>query len=152
MDLTIHKVPLGAQGRLRAEWVRLRHALWNDGLDALDAQLELLERAAVPYAGFLACANGEHAVAFAEASLRPYVNGCETSPVVFLEGIYVEPYVRRQGLARRLAGEIEDWGKHAGCTEFASDIRAENRDSHAMHVALGFVETERVIYFRRPVR
>jgi aminoglycoside 6'-N-acetyltransferase I len=82
----------------------------------------------------------------------PYVNGCETSPVVFLEGIYVEPGARRQGLARRLGEEIEAWGKQAGCTEFASDIRVENRDSHAMHVALGFIETERVIYFRKAVR
>ena len=39
---------------------------------------------------------------FAEASLRrDYVNGCETSPVAFLEGIFVVPSRRRRGVARR---------------------------------------------------
>jgi hypothetical protein len=28
----------------------------------------------------------------------------------------------------------------------------ENEISHATHLALGFAETERVIYFRRPIR
>jgi aminoglycoside 6'-N-acetyltransferase I len=149
---TIHEVVLDAQGHLRAEWVRLRHALWDDGLESLDAQLRQLAQAHVPYVGFLACTEGETAVAFAEASLRPYVNGCETSPVVFLEGLYVAPAFRRQGLARQLVSKVEAWGAAAGCAEFASDIRAENHDSHSMHLALGFKETERVIYFRKRVK
>jgi aminoglycoside 6'-N-acetyltransferase I len=150
--LTFHEVPLDSRGHLRSEWVRLRHALWHDGVDSLDAQLDQLQRAGVPYVGFLACKGGGKAVAFAEASLRPYVNGCDTSPVVFLEGLYVEPASRRQSIARQLVNTAEAWGRKAGCTEFASDIRADNHASHATHLALGFAETEHVIYFRKLLR
>jgi aminoglycoside 6'-N-acetyltransferase I len=149
---TFHEVPLDAQGTLRTEWVRLRHALWSDGVESLDAQLTQLRHAGVPYIGFLACDEHGHAVAFAEASLRPYVNGCKTSPVAFLEGLYVEPTFRRQGLARALVAMAGEWGRAAGCAEFASDIHADNDLSHATHLALGFAETERVIYFRKSLR
>lgn len=87
---------------------------------------------------------------FAEATLRTdYVNGCETSPVAFLEGIYVEPWARRQGVAKELVAEVERWALGLGCHEFASDALLENEASHRMHRGLGFVETERVVYFRK---
>jgi aminoglycoside 6'-N-acetyltransferase I len=77
------------------------------------------------------------------------VNGCETSPVAFLEGIYVEPWARRQGVAKELVAEVERWAFARGCQEFASDALLDDTDSHGMHVALGFEETERVVYFRK---
>src|SRR5581483_8371774 len=87
---------------------------------------------------------------FAEATVRSdYVNGCASSPVVFLEGIYVEPWARRRGAARLLADAVGNWGRKNGCREFASDALIENAESHAMHRALGFEETERVVYFRK---
>jgi aminoglycoside 6'-N-acetyltransferase I len=87
---------------------------------------------------------------FVEAALRmDYVNGCVSSPVVFLEGIYVEPWARRQGAARSLVEAVETWGRTQGCSEFASDALLENSDSHSMHRGLGFEETERVVYFRK---
>jgi len=87
---------------------------------------------------------------FAEATLRTdYVNGCETSPVAFLEGIYVEPWARGQGVAKELVAEVERWALARGCQEFASDALLENEASHRMHRGLGFVETERVVYFRK---
>lgn len=89
---------------------------------------------------------------FAEGALRhDYVNGCETSPVVFLEGIYVEPHARGRGIARELSEVVGLWGRERGCTEFASDSPIDNLESHAMHRALGFEETERVVYFRKPL-
>jgi aminoglycoside 6'-N-acetyltransferase I len=77
------------------------------------------------------------------------VNGCETSPVAFLEEIYVEPWARRQGVARRLVGVVQQWARQMSCSEMASDALLENTDSHGMHLALGFEETERVVYFRK---
>jgi aminoglycoside 6'-N-acetyltransferase I len=91
-------------------------------------------------------------VGFAEASLRhDYVNGCETSPVAFIEGIYVVPERRRQGVANALIAAVEQWARDQGLHELASDALLENSQSHAMHRALGFSETERVIYFRKPL-
>ncbi len=80
---------------------------------------------------------------------RDYVNGCETSPVLFLEGIYVSPEYRQRGIARLLCEAIANWGREKGCTEFASDVLLENRDSQSFHTALGFDETERVIFYRK---
>ena len=87
-------------------------------------------------------------IAMAEATLRrDYVNGCSTSPVAFLEGIYVRPAWRRQGAARLLCRAVEAWGKEQGCREFASDALLDNAVSHRMHQALGFEERERVVCY-----
>ncbi len=103
--------------------------------------------------GFLALVAATDAgeiIGFAEAALRgDYVNGCETTPVTFLEGIYVEPSHRRTGVARALCLAVEAWGRAAGSREMASDADIANAAGQAFHTALGFEETERVVFFRR---
>lgn len=131
-------------------WAALRHALWDELTAAehraeASEQLDELER----LLNLVALSDGK-VVGFAEAALRhDYVNGCDTSPVVFLEGIYVAEAARGQGLARRLCDAVAAWGRAQGCSEFASDALADDADSHAFHRAAGFAETERVVYFRR---
>ncbi len=71
------------------------------------------------------------------------------SPVAFVEGIYVVEAARGQGVARALVGAVEAWAGARGLSELASDALLDNTDSHAMHQALGFAETERVVYFRK---
>jgi aminoglycoside 6'-N-acetyltransferase I len=80
------------------------------------------------------------------------VNGCITSPVAFLEGIYVRPEHRNRGVARLLVQAVENWATELGCSEFASDTELHNFSSQRMHVALGFDETERVVYYRKRLR
>lgn len=87
---------------------------------------------------------------FLEVAFRhDYVNGCETSPVACIEGLYVRPELRRQGIARLLYEAAERWGRSKGCTEMASDALIDNVISHQMHRRLGFQETKRVVYFRK---
>ena len=87
---------------------------------------------------------------FIEASIRSdYVNGTESSPVGFVEGVFVVPAWRRRGVARRLYDAIGDWAKARGCRELASDALIDNEVSQRAHRALGFRETERVVYFTR---
>ena len=89
-------------------------------------------------------------VGFIEGSIRAdYVNGTETSPVGFVEGVYVAPAWRRKGIARALFAAIGDWARARGCRELASDALLENETSQRAHRALGFEETERVVYYRR---
>ena len=134
-----------------AAWRQMRQALWpemkeEENLSETEAMLTATSRFFVR----IAMNREDQPVGFVEATVRnDYVNGCATSPVVFLEGIYVEPWARRQGVARALAGAVEEWGRKMGCREFASDALLENSDSYAMHHALGFEETERVVYFRK---
>lgn len=135
-------------------WVLLRASLWpNDGLvEHRDEALGMLRRRDGSAAVFLALDEADTALGFAEASIRrDYVNGCETSPVLFLEGIYVDPAARRQGCAKALTQAAESWGRAQGCREMASDADIDNRASHAFHEALGLMETERVVYFRKPL-
>jgi aminoglycoside 6'-N-acetyltransferase I len=50
---------------------------------------------------YLAREEGDDVVTFAEATLRrDYVNGCSTSPVGFLEGVYVNRLIVTAGLLR----------------------------------------------------
>lgn len=104
------------------------------------------------YGQFVASGEDGTPAGFAEAAIRhDYVNGTESSPVAFLEGIYVRPSARRQGVARALVDAVERWAAERGCGELASDALLDNDASHAMHRGLGFEETERVVYFRKLV-
>jgi len=105
------------------------------------------------FQGFIALDNRSRAVGFAEASVRTEpVNGCRPGRVTFLEGIYVRPEFRQRGYASSLCLEVERWGARHGCREFASDVFEYDADSIAAHKALGFAETERAVFFRKPVR
>ena len=87
---------------------------------------------------------------FAEVSLRTdYVNVTSTSPVAFLEGLYVTPQARRMGVAAALVNRACEWGRARGCSEIASDTSLDNQASQLVHRALGFEETERVVYYRK---
>ena len=89
-------------------------------------------------------------IGFIEGSIRSdYVNGTESSPVGFVEGVYVVPAWRQKGIARQLFDAIADWAKARGCRELASDALLENVTSQRAHLALGFKETDRVVYFTK---
>jgi len=104
------------------------------------------------FAQFLARSSAAEAIGLAEASVRTdYVNGTERSPVAFLEGLYVAPQHRGKGVARLLVAAVEGWARERGIEELASDTQLLNVQSQAVHGALGFTETERVVYFRKVV-
>ncbi|ENU8684486.1 cryptic aminoglycoside N-acetyltransferase AAC(6')-Iy/Iaa [Salmonella enterica] len=130
-------------------WRGLRKQLWPGHPD--DAHLadgeEILQ--ADHLASFIAMADGV-AIGFADASIRhDYVNGCDSSPVAFLEGIFVLPSFRQRGVAKQLIAAVQRWGTNKGCREMASDTTPENTISQKVHQALGFEETERIIFYRK---
>jgi aminoglycoside 6'-N-acetyltransferase I len=134
------------------EWAALRYALWTwDAIEDHAEEAEKLYLSGNPDRSAWVVLDSNCAIiAFAEATVRrDYVEGCETSPVVFLEGIYVIPEARQTGVARALARGVADWGRVRGCSEFASNALLDNHDSHAFHAAIGFAETERVVFFKR---
>ncbi len=132
-------------------WRQMRQALWPEMTEEENLhETEAMMTATPRFFVRVAMNREDKPVGFVEATLRSdYVNGCATSPVAFLEGIYVEPRVRRRGVARALVNAVEAWGRARGCREFASDALLENASSHSMHAGLGFEETERVVYFRK---
>jgi aminoglycoside 6'-N-acetyltransferase I len=130
-------------------WLALRTLLWPQGSEA-EYLREMADALARGHFVRLAIDESGSAVGFVEASKRmDYVNGTSSSPVAFLEGLYVEPASRGNGVARALVAAVEGWASAQGCTELASDSPLENIVAHAVHRALGFTETERVVYFCR---
>lgn len=133
-------------------WVELRAELWFDtSFDKHQGGAEALLAKPIGDAVVLVGVDRTESVcAFAEAALRhDYVNGCETSPVAFLEGIYVRPENRRSGLGKGLFMAVQTWAREQGCKKIASDAPMENTESQVFHVSIGFEETERVVYFQR---
>ena len=136
------------QGSSDGEWLALRLALWPSDSEAehLSGMADALSRG--HYVRLAVNASGA-AAGFVEASMRvDYVNGTSSSPVAFLEGLYVEPKSRRKGVARALVESVVNWASTEGCLELASDALLGNTTAHAVHCALGFEETERVVYYR----
>jgi aminoglycoside 6'-N-acetyltransferase I len=129
----------------------MRFALWPD--EPLEVRRSEAQANLARTDGGLVTFVAERAgkvVGFAEVTLRrDYVNGCSTSPVAFLEGIFVRRGQRRTGLARALVEAAERWGREQGCSELASDALLANTPSRHFHSGVGFEEAERVVYFRK---
>ena len=95
---------------------------------------------------------GETPVGFAQCGLRhDYVEGTKTSPVGYLEGIFVLPQYRGRDYGAELLSSCENWAREKGCTEFASDCGLSNYDSLSFHLAVGFEEANRIICFRKTI-
>jgi aminoglycoside 6'-N-acetyltransferase I len=130
-----------------AAWSHLRAALWPSASaeEHLAEVQDLLEGRHEET--FLAELDGQ-TVGLAEVSLRhEYVSGCETSPVGFLEGLFVEPAYRGRGIARSLVIAAEAWARSHGCSEFASDADEHNEAGQAFHRATGFAEADRLVCY-----
>lgn len=94
----------------------------------------------------------EVVVGFAQCGLRhDYVEGTNSSPVGYLEGIFVEEKYRKQGYAKQLLDCCEQWAKEKECTEFASDCELDNEISRQFHINLGFKEANRIICFTKKI-
>ena len=86
---------------------------------------------------------------FIEVSLRDYAEGCQTSPVAYIEGWYVDAESRRHRLGTRLVQAAEAWARRHGLKEIASDTQIENAVSIQAHKVLGYEEVERLVCFRK---
>lgn len=140
-----------AQPEDRDAWLKLRVALWPDE----DAAL-LAEDIDNHFAGrqsmrqhVLLCEESGEITGMIELSERDYAEGCETSPVAFIEGWCVAAHRRGHGAGRALVAAAEDWARARGHTEIGSDTQLRNEVSQKAHAALGYEEVERIVAFRK---
>ncbi|MBI5038072.1 MAG: GNAT family N-acetyltransferase [Candidatus Kerfeldbacteria bacterium] len=97
---------------------------------------------------FIAQLARDRLVGFIHGSLRfEYVEGSQSSPVGYLEGLYVDPKYRRRGVARDLNRMFECWAKDKNCDTFASDTEATNALSQRVHQSLGYRIAQTVVHF-----
>jgi len=91
---------------------------------------------------------GSEPVAFLSLSLRSdYVEGSDSSPVGYIEGIFVKPEFRRKGIAEKLIDHAKEWSKKFDCKELASDCILENELSQAFHTGVGFTEANKIVCY-----
>lgn len=130
---------------------KLASQMWqNHTLSELEREFEELicNDNAVCFLKFI----NNKAIGFAQCQLRnDYVEGTDTSPVGYLEGIYIICQYRHNGYAKELLVECEKWAKEKHCTEFASDCEINNDNSFQFHLAMGFQEANRIICFRKDI-
>jgi len=131
----------------KPEWLRMRKGLWPEApLDYLNLDLDKL-LADSDTEIFVASDSQGQLIGFLEAGLRDYGEGCDTSPVGYIEAWYVDPHVRGEKLGKELVQTAEQWAREKGCTEMASDTWLENEASIAAHKKLGYYEVERLVHF-----
>ena len=131
------------------EWRRMRIALWpEEPAAAYDGEMRAWHDRADAHV-FVAVRPDGSLCGFVEVGSRPYAEGCDTSPVGYIEGWYVDSDVRRQGYGRALLEAAEDWARSAGYSEMGSDALLDNTLSHLAHRRSGYEEVERLVTFRK---
>lgn len=130
-------------------WRKLRQTLWPQILDSEnERETEEMFSRRDRFAVFV-YEEQNGLIGFIEVNLRDYAEGCETTPVGYIEGWYVAPEFRLRGVGRQLIAAGEDWARSEGCTEMASDSELANVDSQHAHARLGYEEAERIVCFRK---
>lgn len=142
MEITVRRI----MSDDRDEWFKMRKGIWPEAPDEyLNFDMDDIlasDRDAV----FLSFVDGVPA-GMIEARLREYGEGCETSPVGYIEGWFVYPEFRGKGVAGILVGAAEDWARGMGCSEMGSDTWLDNEVSIRAHLKLGYSEAERLVHF-----
>jgi aminoglycoside 6'-N-acetyltransferase I len=129
------------------EWLRLRQGLFDDSTEAEHRQ-EMAEILAEEVGCVLVAERPSAQLAgFVFVGSRKYAEGCNMSPIAYLEEWFVDADMRRQGVGKALVTAAEEWARQNGFYELASDTTIDNDISLASHLALGFTEVERQINF-----
>lgn len=133
------------------DWVNARTLLWpkhnteyhaKEVVSSLNnsSNLNLMARVNNQFVGIL------------EASIRPYANGCQNTPVVFLEGVWVRKEFRQHSIGMKLIEFLENWAIDNNFSEICSDTDIENKIAQTAHIKWGFNKTETVVYFRKEIK
>lgn len=137
----------------KAEWLRLRLALWDEPLDQHEKEMaEILENFETSPVWVAERSNDGASgglCGLLEVTIRREAEGCTTDRIGYLEGWYVDEDMRQQGIGGQLVAAAEAWAIAQGCTEMASDTTPLYPLSPAAHARLGYEEVERTIHFRK---
>ena len=133
-----------------SEWFRLRKLLWDQSSDA-EHKVEMMDIYEHTDSQLVLVAETDKGrlIGFLEASIRPFVEDCHSDHVGYLEGWFVEPDYRKNGIGRKLVQTAENWARGKGCTEMASDAEIGNDLSLDAHQNLGYEETSRLVHLRK---
>ena len=128
-------------------------ALWPHYKKAKLSKIFRADMKSAKYQHFLAQNEAGEYLGFINLSLRSdYVQGATSSPVGYVEGIYVKPKYRKQGVAKELIIQAEKWAKKQGCKELGSDAELSNIDSQKFHKNLGFKKANVNVHYIKKIK
>ena len=134
------------------EIAKLAVLLWTENT-VQDLVAEFSDTISKENAQFFLTYDQDIPAGFAQCQLRyDYVEGTNSNPVGYLEGIFIKEEFRHKGYAKELLSECEKWAKEKGCKEFSSDCEIDNDSSLGFHMAMGFREANRIICFTKKLR
>ena len=136
--------------RDREQWLRMRLSFWPDDAANQAAEIDAyLSGTSDDGVTLVAELSDGSLCGFLEAGTRPFADGCDSSPVGYIEGWWVDPALRRRGVGARLVEAAEAWARERGLSEMASDADLANRPSRDAHAALGYTEVYELVCFRK---
>ena len=132
-------------------WQAFRAALYHDLDPALDGEemRSILSRS--DWHCWLVMGAQSRPIGLVEISLRNVADGCISSPVPYLEGLYLVPECQGQGIGTRVMAHLDAWCRAEGFTELATDAELSNEQAQRFYRTLGFEEVDRVVVYRRAV-
>ena len=100
---------------------------------------------------FIENADGER-IGLVELSLRNIVDGCLSSPVPYLEGLYLTEATRGKGFGTEVIDIIKTWCVQQGYTELATDAELTNVRAQHFYEKIGFEKVDRIVEYRLEVK
>ena len=131
-----------------SEWKAFRRQIYSVLDEQYDSQeMEQIYSSDDWFCFFIGNEN-EDIVGLVELSSRNIVDNCLSSPVAYLEGLYIDEDYRNQGLGEKTLELILDWCHKNGFQELATDTEIDNDRAQKFYKNFGFKETDRVVEFR----
>lgn len=130
------------------QWNEMRKALYTI-LDNEDYEQEMQQISdSNEYFSYFVIDNSNQILGLVELSSRNIVDGCLSSPVAYLEGLYLKEEYRGRGIGKKVIRMILKWCKERGFSELATDTELTNVKAQNFYKTVGFEETDRVVEFR----
>jgi len=133
-------------------WRKFRNSVYSTVTDEFhEIEMENIFGSEEWFCYFLTNENN-NIIGFVELSARNVVDGCLSSPVAYIEGLYIEAEYRGKGAGKKAIEAIHKWCKINGFTELAADAELSNLNAQIFFNAVGFKETYRVVEFCTKVK
>lgn len=130
------------------EWLAMRRVLWPDcPLKRHREEIAEILADKNDQPAWVAESSGRELVGFLEAAVRNYADGAGRQNVGYLEGWYVNPKYRKQGVGRALVKAAEEWAMGRGFSHMGSDTWVGNRNSYKAHKSMGYRDVGRDVHF-----
>jgi aminoglycoside 6'-N-acetyltransferase I len=119
-------------------WQAMRGKLWPDGAEDHGPEIASFFAGTLPEPTAVMVAEDARGalLGVVELSIRTDVPGLIGKRTGYVEGLYVEPRVRRRGIARKLLQASRTWAREQRCEAFASDRADRIVIDRSFHAAL----------------